>query len=225
MNDFKSILSDALNEIKDEELNNIPSENEIEYEFSDDFKRKANMLIKKQNKKFSSKTFRKSIIILVAAILTMLIAGSAVAENNKVLDFFYKIRNDNILFIFEKDEKNNESFKECFYTLNYIPEEYSQTKFSKDPYVYHAITVWKSSNNKNSIILNQKINIGTVEINTYGNYVEEIRINSQNVLYIDKKENISCFWKEKGYFFHLSYPKELGKDFIMKNAGNLIDIS
>ena len=55
--------------------------------------------------------------------------------------------------------------------------------------------------------------------------MEEININSVDVICVERDENISCFWKEKGYYFKLSYPKELGKNFIMKNAGKLIEFT
>lgn len=221
----RDFLKEALYEIKQEELKSLPAENEIEYEFSKEFKTSVKKLIKEQKKTYSSKALKKAIIILVAAILFMLMASSAIADSNKLLDFIYRIRSDGVLFISDKEELVTEEFKECLYTLNYIPEEYEQTLFHR-PFsdIYDVLISWEIPETKKSIFLDQNNNVGLQGINTYGNYVEELKINSIDVIYVEQNEYVHCFWKEKGYYFDLSYPKELGKDFMMKNVGQLVEL-
>lgn len=222
----RDILKEALYEIKQEELKSLPAEEEIKYDFSKEFKVSIKKLIKEQKRPYSSKALKRAIIILVAAILFMLIAGSAMADGNKLLDFIYKIRSDNVLFISDKtDTKPAENFKECIYTLSYVPEEYEQALFHNPfPDTYEVLTIWDIPGNKKSISLDQGDSVGTIGINTYGNYVEEIKINSMDVIYIEQTEDTCCFWKEKGYYFKIRYPKELGKDFAEKNIGQLVEL-
>lgn len=224
MSSYKDVLKEALCEIKQEELEKLPSEDEIDYTFSSGFVKKVNKIIKDQKTTISSRTLRKAIIILVAAIIAMMIAGSAVADSNKILEFFYRLRDD-VLSISYTQEERTENFKECKYTLNYVPEEYERTKSNRLTDSFRAFTARDNAGNEKTILLNQQNSFGTTKIGTQGNYVEEININSVDVIYVERDDTISCFWKEKGYSFHLSYPKELGKDFIMKNAGKLVELS
>ena len=101
----RDILKEVLYETKQEELQSLPAENEIEYEFSKEFKRCVKKLIKEQKKTYSSKALKRAKIILVAAILFMLIASSAMADSNKILDFIYRIRSDGVLFISDKSDE------------------------------------------------------------------------------------------------------------------------
>lgn len=221
----RDILKEALNEIKQEELKSLPAENEIEYEFSKEFKRCVKKLIKEQKKTYSSKALKRAIIILVAAILFMLIASSAMADSNKLLDFIYRIRSDGVLFVSDKsDEYSAKYFGQRFYTLNYIPEEYELTSSDIKPDFNLSKHIWNIPKTQKNIFLDQNDTVGTHGINTFDHYIEELSINGVDVIYVEQNENIDCFWKEKGYYFTLRYPIELGKDFIMKNAGQLVEL-
>lgn len=155
----------------------------------------------------------------------MLIASSAMADSNKILDFIYSIRSDGVLFLFDKlDEKPAKDFDQCFFTLSYIPEEYELMLSDIEPNFNLANHMWNIPKAQKNIVLDQSYSIGTHGINTFDHYVEELSINGVDVIYVEQKENIDCFWKEKGYCFTLRYPIELGKDFIMKNAGQLVEL-
>ena len=222
----RNIFKEVLYEIKQEELEGLPAENEIEYEFSREFKASVKKLIKEQKKTYSSKTLKRFIIILVAAILFMLIASSAVADSDKILDFIYKVRNDGVLFISDKSASEpSENYKDCIYSLTYIPEEYELSFSDIQPDYNTAFWVWKKIESRETISLDQKDNVGFIGINTNGNYVEELEINSVNVIYVEQEETIHCFWKEKGYYFDLSYPIELGRDFAERNIGKLVELT
>lgn len=220
----KKNLAEALYELKIEELNKIPAENEIDYEFSNRFNKKAKHLIKTQKSNSLLKSLRLTgeiAIVFFIALIVFVAATNTNASDNSKFDFLYKIFN-NIISINSKYNEPFESMKTIYYSLGYIPDNYAEIGFSTSP--TNITTIYEHSNTKERIRFTQTIGISH-KTNTKGNYVEEITVGDIDILYINNGDFIICYWTERDNYFHLSYPTKLGKDLILKNAGQLTERS
>lgn len=224
MKDYKDILSEALSEIKEKELECIPDENAIKHEFSGRFERNSNKLIKaykKKSKRSPIKTLVKIAAVVFATIISVAIMSKTNASPDKFFDFLYYVYEKYIVISDERDENYQET-EYITYTLIEIPEDFEEYLYNKTG--TKARTQWKKSDSDADINLFQstKNSSGYKKINAEGSTTEEFTINEISVLYITTKSSVICLWEENGYDFELSYPVDLGKDFAYQNIGNLI---
>lgn len=220
----KKNLAEALYELKIEELNKIPAENEIDYEFSNRFNKKSKHLIKTQKSNSLLKSLRLAseiAIVFFIALIVFVATTNTNASDNSKFDFLYKIFN-NIISINSEYNEPFESTKTTYYTLSYVPNNYSEIGFSTSP--SDITTIYEHSITRERIRFTQTIGI-TNKTNTNGNYVEEITVGDIDILYINNGDFIVCYWMESDNYFILSYPMTLGKDLILKNAGQLTERS
>lgn len=218
----KNNLSEALFELKIEELNNLPAENEIEYEFSSNFNKKAKRLTKTQKNKSSINTLRLTgeiAVVFIIALIVFVAASNTNASDNPKFDFLYKIF-DNIVSINSEYNEPFETSKTTYYSLKYIPEGYVEIGFSTSP--ANIITIYENPTNGKRIRFTQTVGFTNLT-NSNGNYVEEITIGDINILYINNGDFVTCYWSENNNYFLLSYPTTFGKDLILKNAGQLTE--
>lgn len=220
----KKNLSEALYEIKIEELNKIPAEREIEYEFSENFNKKAIQLIRMQKRNSLLKALRMTgeiAVVFIIALIIFVATTNTNASDNSKFDFFYKIFN-NVVSINSEYNEPFDSTKTTYYSLCHIPDGYMEIGFSTSP--VQIQTVYKNTFDEKRIKFIQTIGI-TNKTNTKGNYVEEITVGDIDILYVDNGDFIICYWTENNNYFQLSYPTTFGKDLIIKNAGQLTERS
>ena len=215
MNNYKDLLKEALSDIKDEELENLPAEDEIDYEFSDDFNRWSKKLINKQ-KAGTSKTFQKIIAALLALFFAFMLVKDTNAVRNIINELTYRFYRDDVI------EFNIDGTDEIVpgeyvaYELPVLPQGYEffsiqpedghTRRWYKNPHTGQEIAFEQISLNSNVDSLNR--------ISTNGGYVEYLSVNFEEVIYIDSKNTCHVYWKELGCIFYLSYPSEIGKDYL-----------
>lgn len=225
MKDYKDILSEALNEIKEDELKQIPDEHEIDHEFSDKFKRKSKKLVKEQ-KKYENRTFSKTLSKIVAVIAATIIAvtmmNKADASPNKLLDFLYYVYEKYIVVSYESNSSHSDT-ELIAYTLKNIPENFTLRQYYN--FGFKIRQIWDNKDTDASIMLRQtEIDTsGSIEINADNSTIEEFESNDIGVILIRYDDKIICYWSEKNCYFELNYPAYLGKEFAVSNIGNLIE--
>ena len=222
MKKYNSVLKDALNEIKLEELDALPNEDEIDYEFSEKFTRQTDKLIKKEKTKSRIPVKKIKIAASVAIILLVSVSLSHVdASQNKFFDFFINIYNSILNIEVNYDTDHTEQIT-THYFLNEIPEGYTIKYYTPTPTRMRYRII--SADEKSSVYFTQRTKSYFSEnnINTNGACVEYLTVNSVgNVICVDNGLSIHCFWEEFGYAFELIYPSELGKEYMYNNIGKL----
>lgn len=225
MTDYKDILSEALAEIKEEELKSTPDEKAIDYEFSDKFKRKSKKLIKEQKKHESrslSKMLSKIAAVIVATIIAVAMMNKADAFPDKVLDFLYYVYEKYIVVSYEANSSHSDT-ELVPYTLKVVPENFVIRQYYN--FGFKIRQIWDNKDTNTNIVLRQAENdtSGSTEINANNSTIEEFEIEDISVIFIRYENRIVCYWSEKNSYFELSYPEYLGKEFAVSNIGKLVE--
>lgn len=218
MKKYEDILRDALHEIKEEELNRLPLEEEIDHEFSKRFTDKTQNLIRNHNKYYSEKSFKRIILAVLIAILMLIITLSATASQDKILNFIYRIYSEVVYINLGDSEKTETDVEHYKYTLCTVPDGY---EYRGSRGYSSSISLWINPEDNSRIELSQSTATKALQLNTYGNDVEEFTVNSVYVMCVKQEINYQYTWETNGYLFVLSYPIELGKDFAAQNIGKL----
>ena len=110
------------------EFAGVPAEDDISYSFSEEFEQKAGELIKKSRSKTWHHVNTTAKKLLIAAIVTALLAGSAMAIppiREGLLKFFAHNTGVNYYFTVDEDAiKNAPKELEIVYSPSYIPDGY-----------------------------------------------------------------------------------------------------
>lgn len=211
MKKILSIFEKALLDSALLEFNGVPSEDDIEYSFSDAFEQKAERLIKKSGTAawhLVNTTVKK---LLVAAIITALLVSSAMAipaVRERLIKFF--IHNTGINYYFVVDEtavKAAPKKLETVYSPAYIPDGFelrdeticggfaSYTYFSNDGEMIDFLQEIMPSDPRN--------NSGP-SVDSERSKVDYIELNGYKVIQIVFDEGqIAFLWTNEDYFFSL----------------------
>lgn len=216
-NNYDELLKEALEEIKKEEIDLIPSEDKIDYEFSDDFKKKMDLLIngERKSKKNHYGVFKKVAVIAIVFISLLAVTTTkAGASPSRLFDFIIKVYNNIVNVVYENKDNNTTGI---YYSLTILPEGYEEIGFSRNATV--ATTVFEYRNRNDRIRFKQSTGSGTLLFNS-DNY-SEYTVNGIDVLILKNDNKIHSSWKENGYIFSLDYPSELGEELTLQNVGAL----
>ncbi|MBQ9912966.1 MAG: DUF4367 domain-containing protein [Clostridia bacterium] len=220
---YDDILKSGLILFKEKQLQSIPSEKEIDYEFSLKFKKEMEKLIRNYESSLwlsMQKTGRRVAVFIVALILSLTASLSIKAVREDVFDFFFRVFSDHTEYsgpVSYKDEYMKE-----YYIIPYLPEAFHILKDES----YPDITVSNAdivyiNNYGSKIKFYQRIKSASGTFDSEGGEVKEITVNKLPVLYCDNGNRIFCIWNEKDRFFKLIYPSYLGEEYIHKVAGKL----
>lgn len=217
--DYEKLMIEALKKHNSNQLKLIPFENEIEYEFSEKFNIKMQKLIEAQNKSqrkiFNSQT-AKAVSIILAIILGLAASLKVDAIKEPLFDFFYKIFNTHTYV--EYTECENDIIYD-YYLPPYIPEGYEMS--SETLIIEYSSDIFFSGKDGKEIYFCQESQRTSLSMNSENADLEEISVNNINVLFCDNGRNIHCIWNENGYLFILTYPCELGKEYMYDVVGHL----
>lgn len=208
----ETLLASALSDFSD-----VPPEEEIDYSFSERFEQKAGELIKKSRSKTWHRVNTTAKKLLIAAIITALLATSAMAipaVREGLINFF--THNTGINYYFTVDEnaiKNAPKELEIMYSPSYIPAEFELTFESQSEAValfgYTAV----NSGTEQSIIFEQEImpeNISQTVgglIDSERSTIEYLNLNGYKVIQISwnepGEEAVTLLWTDESYFFSI----------------------
>ena len=221
-NKYDKLMIEALKRYKDTQLSSVTAENDIQYEFTQNFNRKMNKLIERQEKRNNiifNNTAKKAATIILAIVMGLSLTLSIEAIREPIFKFFYEV-------FFNRTEINynvdNDDTITTYYTLPIIPEGYVKTT---DTFINELSTniCWI---NENNITINFKQSIENIDssIDSEDSNIMEVTVNNTNTLYCNNGHSIICAWSEYGYYFELIYPSELGEKYMYNIIGKLEEI-
>ena len=203
MENAKELFVKAFMEAERLDNAEIPSEDEIQWEFSEKFVRSMDRLVKKNNRIMLS-TRRTVTKGLLAAIITVMILFtglmSVAATRKPIIEFVKKIFPQfNEITLSENSAPTIDKI-ETEYTLTNLPEGFKLDTYQKDD--YSVFWVWKNGAGE-KIVLSQNILDTDLNINNEHNY-QEITINGYEAYLNDYGVNSSLIWTNGTYWFKLN---------------------
>lgn len=224
MQHYNDLLKEALQEIKDEELEKLPVEDEVDYEFSKDFIRWNKKLINKQQPFTSGKTLKRIVAVLIALSCVFIIVRETNASKTRVSNITYKYRDKTTIELFIKGSYELPAEAYVAYDLPFIPEGF--TTDGSFPYNNRTWRFYKEIDGTETFEFYQYNYLisGNDEENTSigNNPVEHLDINFIEVIYIEFQGTVRAYWTEHNCVFKLSYPVEWGKEFLEDIVGKLV---
>ena len=213
---YDALMVEALKSYKAKQLASIPENDAVDYEFSEDFKRKMERLIRNQEKsyyKIINTTAKKAAIIIVSIIIGLSATLTIDAIREPIFNFFYEI------FSTHTDLYPCKTEDIVYYTLPEIPTGFKQAKeilneFGND-------FEWFNDDQSEMISLVQSIFPPSASIDSENGGIKELIINDIGVLLCRNEHNYICTWLEHGYSFELIYPLEFGEEYAYKVVGKL----
>jgi len=203
----KEVLTEALKLSMEKELENIPSNTELDgyHSFSYEFEHKMKRLIKKANIKYiniNKFKIRKSI---AAALLIVIVAAASMqveAVRLPVIRLTEKIYTEfsEILFNNEENIEVPETIEDV-YVPAYIPEGYTLTE-EEDMTLMHFFVY---SNDKDQVIYVDQHTLGvSMAVDTEGITTEEITINGMNGIIYSKRGLTTIIVNDNRYVHMIS---------------------
>lgn len=203
----KDEFFDVLRMYAAKEFEDVPTDDsEIDFEFSDEFNRKMEKLLKRV--RYDSThvvSWATKKIIVIAAALTLAIAGmmSVSAIREPIVEIITEIYNGFVELFFEGDTTNKITYR---YSLSEIPEGFVETqRISND--AENIVRYENEASNKifefgQSITEQNGISIDSEHGHIEEFYVDGIKIN----IYINNRGgSYYAFWTKDSYYMTLSF--------------------
>lgn len=183
----------------------LPSENEIQWDFSEKFEKSMDKLIRKNNRIQLStrRTVAKSLIAAIVAIM-VLFAGlmSVAATREPIIEFVKKVFSQfNEITLSENSVVPVDTI-ETEYTLTRLPEDFKLDTYQKDD--CGTFTIWRNRNGEEITFSQDVLNLN-VSVDTEHGY-KELDINGYPAYLIHYEQNTILFWTDGKYCFTLNVP-------------------
>lgn len=189
-------------------LDNLPKENEIEYEFSDLFNKKMKKLIKENNRhlfinRIYKVTKRISIIIIAFIISVVTLTVTVEAFREKLVNIIKEVCEEFTLYKFRIKDGSVIEYSE-FKFPQYMPSGLKEVE--KHEYDDDIIIVYSDGNSY--VKYNTfKLSDGNLYIDTENANISKVMINGVEADYIVKKDDYKLVWEDgnHGYILMLDY--------------------
>lgn len=188
-------------------------EEDIEWDFSEQFEKLMSKLIQKNNHiSYSTRRhIRKGLIAAIVAIIVLFTGLLSVsATRTPIVEFVKRIFPQFNEITLSEDSVPKVDSIETEFTLDYLPEGYYLDTYQSDD--LGVYTVWKN-NSGDEIIFSQEILNSNVSIDTEHNYTETY-VNEYKAYLTTYEYNSVLNWSDNRYWFILNVPKELEQDII-----------
>lgn len=203
----KEDFFDILREYASKEFEDIPqSDDEIDYEFSEEFERKMEKLIDsigKTNK--PKKASHKRTIAIIAATLIIILAGtmSVSAIREPIVEFIYKVYDGFTDLLFEGDTTDNINY---IYSLSEIPEGFVETDRLINNNINYVLYENIQTNSKIELIQQPTKDV-FISLDNENGHIEKYGINGTEInLYISNHGDCYiAFWSVGSNYIELTY--------------------
>lgn len=208
MENAKELFVKAFMEAERLDNADLPSENEIQWEFSEKFLQSMDKLIRKNNRiNFSARrNIRKG---LLAAVIATMIAFTALmsvsATRTPIIEFVKKVFSQFNEITLSPEAVPPVETIETEYTLTDLPEGYVLDTYKKDE--YRVFSVWKNEEGE-EIVLTQAVLDSNFSIDTEHEY-KEIIMNGYEAFLNKYEYNSTLTWTDGNYWFTLNVPNSL----------------
>lgn len=203
----KEEFLDILREYASKEFEHIPkSDDEIDYEFSEEFERKMEKLIDSvgNNKKPRKLNHRKSIAILIAAIIVAFAGAMSVgAIREPIVEFIYKVYDGFTDLLFEGDTTGNITY---IYSLSEIPEGFVETDRLINDNINYVSYEDIQTNSKIELVQQPTKDV-FISLDNENGHIENYMVNGIEIaIYIsDRNDCHIAFWSIDSNYIELTY--------------------
>lgn len=214
MENTKDLFVKAFMEAERLDSTELPSEDEIQWDFSEKFEKSMQKLIQKNNRINLSvrRNIRKGLLAAIFAILVLFTGLMSVSATRKpIIEFVKKVFPQ-----FNEITLSNESIPpvdaiETEYTLSYLPDGFNLDTYQKDD--CGVFSVWKNSSGE-EIAFSQSLLDSNFSIDNE-HYYKEFEINGQKAFYAEDEHGAVLIYTDGYYWFTISVPADNIKDIIM----------
>ncbi len=199
------------------EIETLPADDEIEYEFSNEFKRKIKKLIR-QNKTRSQVEamafLRMRVVVFVAAIIILLVSAMSVSAMRAAVFEFITEVNEKFTHIFFNESRSSQDAADGFaiYEPAYIPEGFKLVNKNTDGLV---LLEYEKENDFISYSQQCLENVSS-NINTEGVRLEELEFKGLPAKYYSNQGVQNLLWYDEKYMYMVS--STLDRDIVFKIA-------
>lgn len=203
----KDEFFDVLRMYAAKEFEDVPTDDsEIDFEFSDEFNRKMEKLLKRV--RYDSThvvSWATKKIIVIAAALTLAIAGmmSVSAIREPIVEIIMEIYDGFVDLFFEGDTTNKITYQ---YSLSKVPEGFVETQRLSNNSVN---TVQYENIERNELIdFTQSVTANyDISLDNEHGHIEEINVNGNTVnIYVNNSgDNFIAFWTQNSYYMTLMF--------------------
>ena len=198
-----NVLNAALREVVSREFADIPQhENDIAYEFSNDFTRRMDRLTKAEKNRFwcMTNTIPKRVAAIFVAIMLIALTACSIPTVRAAVVDFIKETYENCIHLFT-GEAGSKKISE-HYVLTELPEGFVETSTVDNDASFVAVY---QNEKDDKIILSQSITEGYwIDIdNEYGN-ISGIDISGIKVTFYESDDCIVAVWIQDQYAFNLT---------------------
>lgn len=187
------------------EIETLPADDEIEYEFSNEFKRKIKKLIR-QNKTRSQVEamafLRMRVVVFVAAIIILLVSAMSVSAMRAAVFEFITEVNEKFTHIFFNESRSSQDAADGFaiYEPAYIPEGFKLVNKNTDGLV---LLEYEKENDFISYSQQCLENVSS-NINTEGVRLEELEFKGLPAKYYSNQGVQNLLWYDDKYIYVVS---------------------
>lgn len=205
MENAKELFIKAFIEAERLDNESVPSENEIEWTFSENFEKSMDNLIKKNNRiRLSTRrTVTKSLLAAIIAVMVLFTGLMSVSATRKpIIEFVKKVFPQ-----FNEITLSNESVSpvdtiETEYTLTNLPKEYEISEYNKSEI---GVFVTWTNESKEVIAFSQVLLDSNFTIDNEHEY-RELEINGFKAYLAEDEYGSSISWTDGYYCFTLKVP-------------------
>lgn len=211
MENAKELFAKAFMEAERLDNADLPSEDEIQWDFSEKFEKSMQKLIRKNNRiNFSARrNIRKG---LLAAVIATMIAVTALmsvsATRTPIIEFVKKVFSQFNEITLSPEATPPVDTIETEYTLTNLPEGFKLDTYQKDD--YSVFSVWKNEAGE-EIVLTQALLDSNFSIDTEHEY-KEIIMNGYEAFINKYEHNSTLTWTDGNYWFVLNVPNRLNDE-------------
>jgi len=213
----EDMLKEAVIQADIYEIETLPTDDEIEYEFSNEFKRKIKKLIR-QNKTRSQVEamafLRMRVVVFVAAIIILLVSAMSVSAMRAAVFEFITEVNEKFTHIFFNESRSSQDAADGFaiYEPAYIPEGFKLVNKNTDGLV---LLEYEKENDFISYSQQCLENVSS-NINTEGVRLEELEFKGLPAKYYSNQGVQNLLWYDDKYIYVVS--STLDRDIVFKIA-------
>lgn len=208
-------------------LEQIPNEEDIDYEYPEEFEKKIKKIIKKEKRrpilnKIYWYTKKVAIVFIVLLISLFTITMSVEALRTKFFDMVKEVYEEFTIYRFKVDENYNGKIKKLEEkNINYLPKGFKEF----EGYEYDNDISITYSDGEDYITLNYVlIEGGNLYMDTENATISKVQINDYEAEYMEKENKNRLLWQEENVLYDLKI-EYINKDKYSDIKSELIKIA
>jgi len=216
----ENALKNAVIKVDRCEVGVLPADNEIDHEFSRDFERKMQKLIRRSNKGHTIKgwvVWRRRAVALIAAIIILIASAMSVPTvRASVIEFITEVYEKFTHIFFDESRSSQDAADEfVIYVPVYIPEGFELVnRITKG-----LVLLEYEEGDEFVSYSQQRLENVSMHINTEGVELEELEFKGFSAKYYSNRGVQNLLWHDGKYMYMVS--STLDRDTVFKIADNV----